>query len=159
MMIYAMRRVGVPLPVAATDTLMSFIATVIFFALAGPTAIIFGAGKSLGQHGNVLGLTLYDLFLGSLGVFVGIGVILVGVLLFPRIVRAGIQGPAGGMRTGSGRGARRREGRAGAREPCGRRRARALASDARAGAAALGGVGVPALGTIQLVGAETGAAF
>jgi uncharacterized protein (TIRG00374 family) len=90
MMIYAMRRAGVPLPVAATATLMSFIATVIFFALAGPLAIIFGAGKSLGHHGNVLGLTLYDLFLGSLGVFVGIGVVLVIVILFPRIARDGI---------------------------------------------------------------------
>ncbi len=87
MMIYAMRRAGVPLPVAVTTALMSFIATVIFFALAGPLAIVFGAGKSLGQHGNVLGLTLYDLFLGSLGLFVGIGVVLVVVIIFPGLIR------------------------------------------------------------------------
>ena len=87
MMIYAMRRAGVPLPVAVTTTLMSFIATVLFFALAGPLAIVMGAGKSLGHHGNVLGLTLYDLFLGSLGLFVGIGVVLVIVIVFPGLVR------------------------------------------------------------------------
>ncbi len=87
MMIYAMRRAGVPLPVAVTTTLMSFIATVLFFALAGPLAIVAGAGKSLGQHGNVLGLTLYDLFIGSLGLFVGIGVVLVIVIIFPGLAR------------------------------------------------------------------------
>jgi len=87
MMIYAMRRAGVPLPVAVTTTLMSFIATVLFFAFAGPLAIFAGAGKSLGQHGNVLGLTLYDLFLGSLGLFVGIGVVLVIIIIFPGLVR------------------------------------------------------------------------
>jgi uncharacterized protein (TIRG00374 family) len=87
MMIYAMRRAGVPLPLAVTTTLMSFIATVLFFAIAGPVAILGGAGRSLGQHGNVLGLTLYDLFLGSLGLFVGIGVVLVVVILFPGLAR------------------------------------------------------------------------
>ncbi len=87
MMIYAMRRAGVPLPMAVTTTLMSFIATVLFFALAGPLAIVLGAGRSLGSHGNVLGLTLYDLFLGSLGLFVGIGVVLVAVIVFPALVR------------------------------------------------------------------------
>ena len=86
MMMYAMRRAGVALPVAVTTTLMSFIATVLFFAIAGPLAISLGAGHSLGHHGNVLGLTLYDLFLGSLGVFVGIGVVLVIVILFPGLV-------------------------------------------------------------------------
>ncbi len=87
MMMYAMRRAGVPLPVAVTATLMSFIATVLFFALAGPLAIVFGAGRSLGQHGNLLGLTLYDLFLASLWLFVGIGVLLVVVIVFPQLVR------------------------------------------------------------------------
>jgi uncharacterized protein (TIRG00374 family) len=87
MMIYAMRRAGVPLPVAVTATLMSFIATVLFFATAGPLAIALGAGRSLGEHGNVLGLTLYDLFLGSLGLFVGIGVLLVIVIVFPGLAR------------------------------------------------------------------------
>jgi len=87
MMIYAMRRAGVPLPVAVTTALMSFIATVLFFALAGPLAIVMGAGRSLGHHGNVLGLTLYDLFLGSLGLFVGIGVVLVIMIVFPALFR------------------------------------------------------------------------
>jgi uncharacterized protein (TIRG00374 family) len=90
MMIYAMRRAGVPLPLAVTTTLMSFIATVLFFALAGPLAIFAGAGKSLGHHGNVLGLTLYDLFIGSLGLFVGIGVVLVVVIVFPGLARDGL---------------------------------------------------------------------
>jgi uncharacterized protein (TIRG00374 family) len=82
-----MRRAGVPIPVAVTATLMTFISTVLFFAIAGPTAIFFGAGKSLGSHGNVLGLSLYDLFLGSLSVFLGIGVVLIVVIVFPRLAR------------------------------------------------------------------------
>ncbi|HJP56633.1 MAG TPA: lysylphosphatidylglycerol synthase transmembrane domain-containing protein [Gemmatimonadales bacterium] len=91
MMMYTMRRYGVPLPVAATSTLMTFIATVAFFAIAGPLAIVFGAGKSLGERGNVLGLSLYDLFLGSLGIFAGLGLLLVVVIVFPRLVRDLIQ--------------------------------------------------------------------
>lgn len=87
MMMYTMRRYGVPLPVAVTSTLMTFIATVIFFAVAGPLAIIFGAGRSLGAHGVALGLSLYDLFLGSLGIFAGLGVLLVIVIVFPRLIR------------------------------------------------------------------------
>jgi glycosyltransferase 2 family protein len=87
MMMYTMRRYGVSLPVAVTSTLMTFIATVIFFAIAGPMAVVFGAGKSLGDKGNVLGLSLYDLFLGSLGIFGVLGVLLVFVVFFPRLVR------------------------------------------------------------------------
>jgi uncharacterized protein (TIRG00374 family) len=87
MMMYTMRRYGVPLPVAVTSTLMTFIATVAFFAIAGPAAILAGAGKSLGHHGDVLGLTLYDLFLGSLGIFAGLGVLMVVIIVFPRLVR------------------------------------------------------------------------
>jgi uncharacterized protein (TIRG00374 family) len=88
MMIYTMRRFGVPVPVAVTSTLMTFIATVAFFAIAGPLAIVFGAGKSLGNHDAVLGLSLYDLFLGSLGVFVTLGFILIAVIIFPRHISA-----------------------------------------------------------------------
>ncbi len=87
MMMYTMRRYGVSLPVAVTSTLMTFIATVAFFALAGPLAVVFGAGKSLGDKGNVLGLSLYDLFLGSLGIFGVLGLILIFVVFFPRLVR------------------------------------------------------------------------
>ena len=87
LMIYTMRRHGVPVPVAVTSTLMTFIATVAFFAIAGPLAILFGAGKSLGEKGNVLGLSLYDLFLGSLGAFAGLGVLMIVIIFFPRIFR------------------------------------------------------------------------
>src|SRR5262249_50709380 len=61
MTMYTMRRYGVPLPVAVTSTLMSFIATIAFFGIAGPLAIAFGAGRSLGTKGHVLGLSLYDM--------------------------------------------------------------------------------------------------
>src|SRR4051812_5619591 len=83
MTMYTMRRYGVPLPVAVTSTFMSFVATVLFFAIAGPLAVVFGAGRSLGQRGNVLGLSLFDLFLGSLSIIAGIGVLMAVVLFFP----------------------------------------------------------------------------
>ncbi len=87
MMIYTMKRYGVPVPVAMTSTLMTFVATVAFFAIAGPLAILAGAGRSLGDKGDVLGLSLYDLFIGSLTIFAGIGVILVAVMFFPQLAR------------------------------------------------------------------------
>ncbi len=87
MMVYTMKRYGIPVPVAMTGTLMSFIATVAFFAIAGPLAIFLGAGKSLGDKGDLLGLSLYDLFLGSLSIFAGLGVLLVAVIVFPRLAR------------------------------------------------------------------------
>ena len=91
MMMYTMRRYGIPLPVAVTSTLMTFIATVIFFAVAGPLAIAFGAGHSLGAHGVALGVSLYDLFLGSLGIFGFLGVVLLVVIVAPKLVRDLIQ--------------------------------------------------------------------
>jgi glycosyltransferase 2 family protein len=87
MTMYTMRRYGVPLPVAVTSTFMSFVATILFFAIAGPTAVFFGAGRSLGQRGNVLGLSLFDLFLGSLTIIALIGLLMAFVLFFPRLVR------------------------------------------------------------------------
>lgn len=87
MMIYTMRRFGVPVPVGVTSALMTFIATVAFFAIAGPLAIALGAGRSLGAKGNLLGLSLYDLFLGSLGIFAGLGVLMVIIIVFPELVR------------------------------------------------------------------------
>lgn len=87
MTMYTMRRYGVPLPVAVTSTFMSFVATVLFFAIAGPLALLFGAGQSLGQRGNLLGLSLYDLFRGSLTIIAGIGVLMAIVIFFPRFVR------------------------------------------------------------------------
>jgi uncharacterized protein (TIRG00374 family) len=95
MMIYTMRRYGLSVPVAMTSTLMTFIATVAFFAMAGPLAFVFGAGKSLGDKGNVLGLSLYDLFLGSWGIFAFLGVLFFFVIFFPRIVRDFINWIAG----------------------------------------------------------------
>src|SRR6266850_290623 len=87
MTMYTMRRHGVPLPVAVTSTFMSFVATVLFFAIAGPSAVVFGAGRSLGQRGNVLGLSLFDLFLGSLGIVAAIGLLMAFVMSFPKLVR------------------------------------------------------------------------
>lgn len=86
MMIYAMKRVGIPLPKAMTTVLMSFIATVAFFAIAGPLALVLGAGKSLAEHGHFLGLNLLDLFKTSMGIFVVIGILLLGVLIAPRLI-------------------------------------------------------------------------
>jgi uncharacterized protein (TIRG00374 family) len=87
MTMYTMRRYGVPLPVAVTSTFMSFVATILFFAIAGPLAVVFGAGRSLGQRGNVLGLSLFDLFLGSLAIIAGIGLLMAVVMFFPKVVR------------------------------------------------------------------------
>ena len=86
MTMYTMRRYGVPLPVAVTSTFMSFVGTILFFAIAGPLAVVFGAGRSLGQRGNLLGLSLYDLFLGSLTIVAGIGLLMAIVIFFPRAV-------------------------------------------------------------------------
>ena len=90
MMIYAMKRVGIPVPTAMTITLMSFIATVAFFAIAGPTALVLGAGRSLAAHGHFLGLSLLDLFKTSMGIFVVIGVLLLLVMVAPKLVSAAV---------------------------------------------------------------------
>ncbi len=84
MMIYTLKRYGTPIPEAMISSLMTFVATVIFFAIAGPFAIIMGAGRSLEQHG-ILGpsFTLYDLFRLSLGGFVGIGIAMLTLFIFP----------------------------------------------------------------------------
>jgi uncharacterized protein (TIRG00374 family) len=82
--IYTMKRYGIPVPIALTLVLMSFVATVAFFGIAGPIAIFFGAGKSLGQHGVVLGISLYDLFLASLGIFVALFGILIVLVIRPQ---------------------------------------------------------------------------
>lgn len=87
MMVYTMRRYGVPIPVGVTTILMSFITTLVFFAVAGPLAVFLGAGRSLGDMGNVLGLSLYDLFVGSLAVFGGLGALLLLLVLFPGLAR------------------------------------------------------------------------
>ncbi|HXV87103.1 MAG TPA: lysylphosphatidylglycerol synthase transmembrane domain-containing protein [Gemmatimonadales bacterium] len=85
-MIYALKRAGVPLPEAMISSLMTFVATVVFFALAGPLAVFLGGGRSLQQHGILGVLTLYDLFRLSLGGFVGIGLIMILMFVFPATV-------------------------------------------------------------------------
>jgi uncharacterized protein (TIRG00374 family) len=90
MTLYAMKRTGIPLPKAMTIVLMSFIATVIFFALSGPLALYFGAGRALGDRGNVLGLSLLDLFRGSMTVFAVLAVVLLAVMIAPRWVSGAV---------------------------------------------------------------------
>ncbi len=87
MTMYTLRRYGIPLPVAVTSTFISFVSTILFFAIAGPTALAFGAGQGLGQRGNVLGLSLYDLFRGSLTIVLSLGVLMGFVIFAPRLVR------------------------------------------------------------------------
>jgi len=89
--IWTMRRAGVPLPEAVTAIFVTFIATVAFFATAGPLAVWLGAGKSLAQHGLVLGITLYDLFKTSLTIFGLIGVLMFAAVIFPGKVKRLIQ--------------------------------------------------------------------
>src|SRR4029077_9414074 len=88
MMIYTMRRFGIPVPVALTSTLMTFIATILFFGIAGPLAIFFGGGRSLITKDAILGLSLYDLYLGTLSVFMVLGVVLIAVIIFPKHMSA-----------------------------------------------------------------------
>src|ERR1019366_2686609 len=90
MMIYAMRRIGIPVPKAMTTTLMSFIATVAFFAVAGRVALFLGAGRSLAAHGNLLGLNLLDLFEVSNVAFATLGVLLLLVMLAPKVISTGV---------------------------------------------------------------------
>ena len=87
MMMWSMKRAGVGLPEAMTSTFMTFVATVAFFAVAGPAAIWLGAGKSLAHQGVVLGITLYDLFKTSLTIFGVLGALMLLAMVFPRFVR------------------------------------------------------------------------
>lgn len=90
MMVYTMRRYGVGVPVGMTTALVTFVATIVFFGITGPLAILLGAGQSLGTKGDLLGLSLYDLFLGTLGVFGTLGVLLLVVIFFPQVASRGI---------------------------------------------------------------------
>ncbi len=85
-MIYTMRRFGVPLPEAMTSTLMSFFTTVIFFAIAGPLAIFLGAGRSLQAH-QLVGISLYDVFKTSSAMFFTVGMVMVLAVGFPGTTR------------------------------------------------------------------------
>jgi hypothetical protein len=94
MMVWSMRRAGARVPEAVTAVFITFVATVAFFALAGPLVIFLGAGRSLEAHGLVLGITLYDLFRTSLTLFGVIGVVMLVALVFPRQARNLIHGAA-----------------------------------------------------------------
>ena len=109
MTMYTMRRYGIPLPVAVTATFISFVGTILFFAIAGPLALAFGAGQGLGTRGNVLGLSLYDLFRGSLTIVGSIGVLMGVVIFFPRFVAGLIHRVAGAIGRRSRRFAERLE--------------------------------------------------
>jgi uncharacterized protein (TIRG00374 family) len=87
MMIYTLNRYGLPLPQAMITALMALIATVLFFSAAGPTAILLGAGESLGAHGVLAGISLNDLFRASLGGFVTIGLVMLLLIVFPGVSR------------------------------------------------------------------------
>jgi uncharacterized protein (TIRG00374 family) len=82
-----MRRAGVSLPEAMTSTFMTFVATVAFFAIAGPVAIAFGAGHALAKYGLPLGITLYGLFKTSLSIFGLLGLLMAFAMVFPRLLR------------------------------------------------------------------------
>jgi hypothetical protein len=87
MMVYTLKRYGTPLPEAMVAALMSFVTTIVFFAVAGPVALFFGAGRSLEEHGILGVVNLYDLFRLSLGGFVGLGLAILALILFPGVAR------------------------------------------------------------------------
>ncbi len=91
MSMWVMKRAGVPVPEALSSIFVTFIATVGFFAIAGPLAVWLGAGRSLAQHGLVLGITLYDLFKTSLTIFGFIGLLMLAAIVFPGVVKRIIQ--------------------------------------------------------------------
>src|SRR2546427_4671369 len=109
MSMWVMKRAGVPVPVALSSIFVTFIATVGFFAIAGPLAVWLGAGKSLAQHGLVLGITLYDLFKTSLTIFGIIGLLMLTAVVFPRLVQRLIHPLAGRLPRPSPRAAERME--------------------------------------------------
>jgi len=95
-MIWALHRAGVPVPEAMIATFMSFVGTVVFFAIAGPLAIVLGAGRSLRTHGvPLLHLSLYDVFKASAWGFVITGGLHLFVLLFPGRARRIVRGMIG----------------------------------------------------------------
>jgi len=86
-MIWLMKRFGVPYPEAVTSALVTFVATVVFLASVGPLALVFGAGQSLREHGILLGVSVLDLFRASLGVFVGLALVFLALIIFPGRMR------------------------------------------------------------------------
>ena len=97
MQIYGMKRAGVPLPVAVIVAFVSFFTTVVFFALAGPAALVLGAGRSLREHGVPLlsAISLYDVFTASAATFGAIGAVMLFVIFFPGAAKALVHRVAG----------------------------------------------------------------
>jgi uncharacterized protein (TIRG00374 family) len=95
MMIYALMRYGVPLPEATISSLMTFVATVVFFAIAGPLTIVLGAGRSLERHGVLGVVSLLGLYHLALWTFIGIGVALILLFAFPAVGRQVVRRLAG----------------------------------------------------------------
>jgi len=112
MMIYAMKREGVPVPIAMIAAFISFFTTVVFFAIAGPLAMFAGAGQQLRAHGiPLLDISLYDVFAASASTFGVIGGVLVLAIIFPHATRRLFHAVIGWLeRRGSERIARRVEG-------------------------------------------------
>jgi glycosyltransferase 2 family protein len=79
------------------------VATVVFFAVAGPLAIYMGAGKSLERHNVVLGITYYGLFRTSLTIFGVLGVVMLVAMVFPTWLRDGVHWLAGRLEKRSAR--------------------------------------------------------
>lgn len=86
--IYALKRYGTPIPVGMVVTFVSFVATIVFFGVAGPLAVVLGAGSSLEQHA-VLGASfnLNDLFRLSVGGFLSVGALVLFIIVFPNVAR------------------------------------------------------------------------
>ncbi len=85
--IYVLKRYGTPIPEGMVATLMSFVATILFFSVAGPVAVFLGAGQSLEEHGILGVATLNDLFRLSLGGFISVGAVLLFLMVFPGVAR------------------------------------------------------------------------
>ena len=90
--IFSLKRSGVPIPEGTIATFMAWVATVLFFSVAGPVTIALGAGQSLEAHGVLGDLSLNDLYRLSLGGFISLGLILLLVILFPGLVTKGARG-------------------------------------------------------------------
>ena len=85
--IFALKRYGTPVPEGMVATFMSFVATILFFVVAGPLVVFLGAGDSLAERG-ILGVTnLNDLFRVSLGGFITVGLVILALILFPGAAR------------------------------------------------------------------------
>ncbi|MEX2156861.1 MAG: lysylphosphatidylglycerol synthase transmembrane domain-containing protein [Gemmatimonadales bacterium] len=89
--IWTLRRAGLPMPEAVTSVFITFVATVAFLVIAGPLAVWLGAGRSLSEHGLLLGITLYDLFKTSLTLFGIIGALMLAAMVFPGAIKRLIQ--------------------------------------------------------------------